>query len=49
MQTFSKAIEIGQIQPTGSGSFWINGCLILKELQGPIENNSELDFTWALI
>lgn len=32
--------NIGQIQPTSSGSFWISAYLILKELQGPVENNA---------
>lgn len=41
MQTSNKAVEVGHIQPTGSGFFWISGCLILKELQGPIENNTD--------
>lgn len=43
MQTSSNAVEVGQVQPRGSDFFWISGCLILKELQGPVENNAGLD------
>lgn len=43
MQTSSNAVKIGQVQPIGSGSFGISGCLILKERQGPVENNAGLD------
>lgn len=49
MQTSSNAGETGQIWPAGSGSYWIHGCLILKELQGPIENNAGRDLAWVLI